>query len=443
MCGRFHHRRLLIGHHPRKPAGQSLAGDARIRFKTARLRKTGLGRWTFHEHTLLRRTLYFGIALHALSACARDGDELVVQRTDSAGVEIVFSPGADRILHWQFERVFTIGGADEGPESFFTVSSRLVEADAAGNLFILDPQNSRIVVFNPDGQFLRSMGGSGGGPGEFQSPGSFAVSPDGAVAVFDYGKGGLVRFDGNGEVMDEQPFPLFPTPTATPQRHFSQFRDTTLVSTSTSPMEADSLTQMLLQIVDSDTLVLAELPLPRPEMAMFEKCGGGIMLPPLFAPELAWATQPGKIAVSASVEYSVSLREAGSLTRIVHREIDPMPASHDQAIVHAGEGMRINFGRGPCLIEPAEVVDKRGYAEIVPLIRTVFLSPSGELWVQRLMVDKDAIAPIDVFDAGGAYIGTLERESFSPVVLLPGDRVGVVEKDWSDVERLAVLSIQR
>ena len=394
-----------------------------------------------HVHCSLRRIFYFGVGLHALSACARDGNELLVQRTDSAGVEIVLSTGADRILDWQFERVFAVGGADDGPESFFSVSSRLVRADAAGNLFILDRQNARIVVFDKDGHFLRSMGSSGGGPGEFQSPGSFSVSPDGAVAVFDYGKGGLVRFDASGEVDDEQPFPLFPTPNL--QRHFSQFRDTILVSTSTSPMAAGSLTQMLRQIVDSDTLLLAELPLPKPEMAMFEKCGGGIPLLPLFAPELVWATQPGMVAMSSSVEYSVSFREAGSPARFVRREIAPMPASRDQAIFHLGEGMRFNFGRGPCLIEPAEVVEKGGYADVIPLIGTLMLSPSGELWVQRFMVDRDAIVPIDVFDAGGAYIGTLERESFSPVVLLPGDRVGVVEKDESDVERLVVLSIQR
>lgn len=398
-----------------------------------------------HVHCSLRRIFCFGVGLHALSACARGGDELVVQRTDSAGVEIVLSTGADRILDWQFERMFAVGGANDGPESFFRVSSRLVEADAAGNLFILDPQNARIVVFDKDGHFLRSMGSSGGGPGEFQSPESISVSPDGEVAVFDYGKVSLVRFDGNGEVIDEQPFPLFPTPTPwrPRRRHFEQFRDTTLVSTSTSPMAAGSLTQMLRQIVDSDTLLLAELPLPQPEMAMFEKCGGGIPLLPLFAPELAWATQPGMVAMSSSAEYSVSFREAGSPTRFVRREIAPMPASRDQAILHLGEGMRFNFPRGPCLIEPAEVVEKGGYADVIPLIGTLMLSPSGELWVQRFMVDRDAIVPIDVFDAGGAYIGTLERESFSPVVLLPGDRVGVVEKDESDVERLVVLSIQR
>ncbi|MFQ5703777.1 MAG: hypothetical protein ACE5HT_07125 [Gemmatimonadales bacterium] len=200
---------------------------------------------------------------------------------------------------------------------------------------------------------------------------------------------------------------------------------------------------LLRQIVNSDTLTLAELPLPRPEMAMFEKCGAGIMLPPLFAPEIAWTTQPGRIAVSVSVEYSVSLWEGGRPTRIVRREVEPLPASRDQAIAYLGEGMRFNFGRGPCLIEAAEMVDKRGYAAIIPLIESVLLSPSGELWVQRFTVDRDATAPIDVFDARGAYVGTLVRDSFSPVILLPRGRVGIAETDELDVQRLVVLSVAR
>ncbi len=379
--------------------------------------------------------------LYALSACATEGDESAVQRTDSAGVEIVLSAGSDRVLDWQFHRLFELGGSEEGPESFFRVSARRIGADASGNLFVLDPENARIVVFDAGGEFVRSMGSRGGGPGEFQTPASFSVSPEGAVAVFDFGKASLVRFDKNGEVDDEQSFPLFLTPND--QRHFEQFGDTTLVSTSTFTSNGNGQHQVLRQIVGNDTLVLAKLPLPPAEMALFEKCGGGLRLPPIFAPEVAWAAQPGIIAVSASVEYSVAIREAGKLTRIVRREIAPMPASRDQAIIHLGEGYRINFGRGPCLIDPAEMVDKRGHTDVIPLVGTVLLSPSGELWVQRFMVDKDANVPVDVFNASGAYFGTLERESFTPVVLLPGGRVGVVEKDELDVQRLVVLSIQR
>jgi hypothetical protein len=385
--------------------------------------------------------LGLGMGLSGLPACAGDSESRDVQRTDSAGVEIVLSMGPDRMLSWQFDRLFALGGAEDGPESFFRVGPGLVDADGSGNLFILDPQNARIVVFDSSGRFVRSMGASGGGPGEFRAPGSLSVSPDGAVAVFDYGKGSLVRFDATGAVDDEQPFALFPTPDG--QRHFSQFSDTTLVSSSTSPMEPGGLTQMLRQIVDRDTLVLTRLPLPAAQMAMYEKCGVGLMLPPIFAPALTWARGTGVVAVSTTVEYSISFIQGGNVTRIVRRQVAPMQASRAQALLHLGEGFRIGLGRGPCLIDPAEMVDKRGFAEVIPLIGRIFLSPSGELWVQRFAIDRDGVAAIDVFDRRGGYVGTIAQDRLTPVVLLPGDRVGVVETDEVDVQRLAVLAIRR
>lgn len=102
----------------------------------------------------------------------------------------------------------------------------------------------------------------------------------------------------------------------------------------------------------------------------------------VFVPELTWATQPGIVAVGSTAEYSVSLNESGRLTRIVRREIDPIPASREQAISHIGDGSPIEI-RNSCFIDQGNMVDKRGYAETIPLIGTVFLSPSGDLWVQR------------------------------------------------------------
>ena len=389
----------------------------------------------------LRHVLCMGTGLWALWACATERAELTVQRSDSAGVEIVVSDGSDRTLGWRFDRLFALGGADEGPESFFRMSVWRVGADARGNLFILDAEDARVVVFDEDGQFVRSMGGRGGGPGEFQMPASLSVSSEGAVAVFDFAKGSLVRFDEQGRVDDEQLLPIFPSPNN--QRHFEHRHDTTLVSAATATPDGSGLRQVLRQIIHADTLVLLEVTLPPPELALYEECGGGLRTPPIFAPEIAWATQPGRVAVSPSAEYSVSFWEAGSVARIVRRDIAPIAATRDQAILHLGEGYRINFGHGPCLIDPVEMVDKRGYDDIVPLIGSVLLSPSGELWVQRFTVDQGAPKPIDVFDAQGAYVGTLERESFAPVILLPDDRVGVVEKDEFDVERLAVFAIHR
>jgi len=266
------------------------------------------------------------------------------------------------------------------------------------------------------------------------------VSADGAVAVFDFAKGHLVRFAPDGGIADEVPFPIFPAPNQ--QRHFEQYHDTTVVSASHALRDEGTLRQVLRLIAGADTLVLLDLPLPQPAMAIYEQCGGGLQLPPVFAPEIAWAARGGRVAVTSTADYAVSIWEAGRRARIVRRDLARVPATREEAVRHLGEGMRVNFGRGPCLIDPGEMVEKRGYADVVPPIRTVLLGPSGELWVQRFTVDPSAPMPVDMFDAAGAYVGTLVRESFQPVILLPDGRVGVVEKDDLDVERLVVYAME-
>lgn len=93
-----------------------------------------------------------------------------------------------------------IGGADAPDESFFyeKFGGVQVDADGAGNLYVLDNGNARIQVFGKDGAFVRSLGAEGEGPGEFQIPGMLAVSASGDVAVFDMGQGRISVLDRTG-----------------------------------------------------------------------------------------------------------------------------------------------------------------------------------------------------------------------------------------------------
>jgi DNA-binding beta-propeller fold protein YncE len=68
-----------------------------------------------------------------------------------------------------------------------------VSFDAEGRLYVLDRGNHRVVVFGPDGRFLRSLGRRGSGPGELQGPVALAVTGD-QVAVLDLPDGGLPRW---------------------------------------------------------------------------------------------------------------------------------------------------------------------------------------------------------------------------------------------------------
>src|SRR5690625_4437409 len=131
-------------------------------------------------------------ALLAVTLASRAADSpgsLTAQPPDAAGVEIVTNRGADFTRDWPFTPTLTLGGEDEGPESFFGIGPTNIAADHTGNLYIMDSGNHRIVIFDEAGNHLRTLGRQGSGPGEFQMwPQGITVAADGTINVYDYGK---------------------------------------------------------------------------------------------------------------------------------------------------------------------------------------------------------------------------------------------------------------
>ena len=73
------------------------------------------------------------------------------------------------------ELVRTIGNVDTDDENLAFDSPLDMAVDPTGNTFILDSGNKRIQVFGPDGQYLRTIGRRGQGPGEFESLSSISI----------------------------------------------------------------------------------------------------------------------------------------------------------------------------------------------------------------------------------------------------------------------------
>jgi DNA-binding beta-propeller fold protein YncE len=67
-------------------------------------------------------------------------------------------------------------------------------AGPAGIIYLLDYDLDRLVVLDPSGNAVSSMGSSGTGPGEFDRPGGVAVSPEGWVYISDTANGRIQIF---------------------------------------------------------------------------------------------------------------------------------------------------------------------------------------------------------------------------------------------------------
>jgi DNA-binding beta-propeller fold protein YncE len=71
--------------------------------------------------------------------------------------------------------------------------------DAAGNTYISDGYiNSRVAKFDKDGNWVKSWGEPGSGPGQFNTPHNIAVDDNGNVYVADRGNRRIQVFDGEG-----------------------------------------------------------------------------------------------------------------------------------------------------------------------------------------------------------------------------------------------------
>ena len=76
---------------------------------------------------------------------------------------------------------------------------RGLATDAQGNLYVADTKNSRIVVFDGNGGFVRAIGSEGNGDGQLKEPCGVAVGPDGLVYVADTWNHRVARFTPDGQ----------------------------------------------------------------------------------------------------------------------------------------------------------------------------------------------------------------------------------------------------
>lgn len=395
----------------------------------------------------MARIFYPAAVLPALLATACGGSaggaSDAVLREDSAGVEIVLSPASDRVLDWRLEEVLRLGGASDGPESFTRVAAHGLGTDAQGNLYVLDSDASGVMVFGPQGEHLRSMGSQGEGPGELQFPIGLSVTRTGVAAVFDIGKGALVRFGLDGSALEQIPFPGSTDPGV---RHFQKFDGGVIVTRSLRLEERRGLELLAWRDDGSsgDTITFAHMEYDSPEMVDFGCMG--LALRPLFAPIIRWTASEDFVATATGADYRIDVFDrAGTLLRSIRRDLPVGSATMDDAIAEAEPGMRM-AGATRCEVSATEVAEGRGYTESTPAIRDIMLAEDGTLWVERFEPGTPAAGrsgTIDVFDPSGAYLGSLPPHTRFPLLLLPDDRVALSDKDALDIERLVIMTIGR
>lgn len=371
---------------------------------------------------------------------------------------VVRLPERDRPLAGEAPVVFTVGraeGADH--EMFGTVSA--VGFDGDDNLYVLDGQARRVMVYDAAGRFLRQIGRPGEGPGELTWPSSLAVAPDGTVMVRH--RPGVAVFGSDGRYVET--------------RGIGEWRGRSVEGMEWHPGGGALAVVSRMQTsfepgIHRAPAVLVHFP-PRgaepvrvfdlPQVWTSESTDDGrgrrtmrSSGPPVFAAQPAFGVLPdGGIAMSFTNGYTVRIVGLDGTT---HRYLQrPMrvrlttEALREQARQRSREAMGAGGSSisssggsatrtsGPDRATIEALVASMQFSDTVAAIRAIRVAPSGTIWVERTSASYYDPGPIDLITGAGEYRGTLGGVLL-PAAISRGGLAAYIEKDDDDVERVVV-----
>jgi len=100
------------------------------------------------------------------------------------GVKVIKNPSEPLYGEFVFDlkEDLRLGGDPAREVSYFPKGASLT-VDAAGNLYVIDRGNRRVQMFDKNGNFVRTIGRRGQGPGEYMFAGSVYIDVDGNISV--------------------------------------------------------------------------------------------------------------------------------------------------------------------------------------------------------------------------------------------------------------------
>jgi len=407
------------------------------------------------------RSLAFLTTVLATSACgAEPGQTVAVAVADTldSGVVVMNTPAEGLWAtsgRWSLVADLTIGSADAaGREIFGRIGA--VAVDSGGRIWIVDQSVPDVRVFAPDGAFLRTVGRSGQGPGEFRLPSGMHVSPAGTLWVEDGQLRRIEIFDTAGvraagvptgdrgvrTIAPESAWPAEDTLyRALPRRDGGRTYtlDNGVAMTLGAGKDVVRYHWSGTELVPIDTVPLPEV--PHAPYVVTTRVVDGRNMPgtgpmPHADPGTLKLGPRGNLWITAGGGvYSIRQQGlSGDTVRIINRAFAPVPlpdSTRDRVRQMVTRGTLLGEGSPP---------------ESFRAIHAIYPAPDGTLWVRRQVGIQSYT--YEVFDSEGLFLGeptfdpTIDMGLFRLQVVTPHALYGVTRDDLG-VERVVRLRIEK
>jgi len=397
------------------------------------------------DYMINRRNLMATFAIAAaLTGCAGDNapsTEAAFTVRDSAGIRIADSPALQ------------IGLADGAPEYLLSgVVSALRRAD--GTIVLVNNGSQEIRFYDGEGRHLRSVGGRGGGPGEFQQIFWVGEIHGDSLLVYDSPAQRVTTLSPEGDLVRAVTLDGFGT---FPHIH-SAFQDGSLIVRTDESAGVDEGTSGVRSITTiyqrvsptGEALEVLHVAQPQRQYQAVVQSGeisGMTVVPELFGASTIVAPAGDSLFIGRNDRYDLAILSAnGDLRGRLRYAIEPRPVT--EAMVTATERARAeaNASAPPSMGQTLmdEAMRNRPRADVLPFFMRALVDRAGNVWLQEHGVPgADAPPQWVVFESGGRLLGSLQMpERFTPRYIDDQYVLGV-SRDEFDVERVQLYPIEK
>lgn len=381
-----------------------------------------------------------------VSACVERGgvaDWTVSTDTVDGTIRVTNTPpesGAEpTVLAEEELRIGSVGEA--GPTSFGMIRTIAVLED--GRIAVADAQAEEVRLFDSEGQYLRTFGGRGEGPGELRGMQGVYLDPDGLLRVPEQENGRMSIFDPDTGFVRSFPFYMFSYSFRGPWEAAFDSAGRTLVAS--SGRFGEGRYWNMLRIYDTAMVQVDSIPYydytdsnsrEHPGIWRISVGGGTLHVGvPFYAAPQETLSPAGEFWTSADGARELEVARwtpPGDTTLVIfsRRPSSPVkPAERDSAMTEISERLA---GRLPIDVR----LDASKIPPFKPPVQGLSLDDRGRLWA-RLSGPGTEPTVYDVFNRDGTYAETVSLPfsvdgSIPPVTR--GDELWAVVTDEMDVQ---------
>lgn len=321
------------------------------------------------------------LAFVAACGLSEDAPRILVERSDSAGIEVVHvlrAPTDTVRLDAPVVRIGSTGLGGAEHELFQLISDLVLLPD--GRVAVVDNRAVRVAVFDSTGAWLYDIGGRGEGPGEYTAPIYASVRSD-TLVVWDAIQHRLSRYTAEGSFLGSATLPQRRS-----SHPFAAVRGGYILEVDSGQFMDPAPARGALVRTRPDGAVIDTLvgPYPVPERGWVitnEETGMGQMVnPPALAIWPPWTVEHARLVWLDPGAAAVEVRslETGGVERIIRLPYEAAPPTALAKDAYFDE-LQAEFGYSDESIARRRMGTQ--FVELLPPVADVLMDDRGRLWV--------------------------------------------------------------